>query len=288
MPVAAEAPRSTSSSTPRIQPITESDGERVAIYGPGGIGKSSLALAAPGVQVWIDLDRSLGKLKRSGADLSRVKGQIVPRTFDELYAALNDFAMWEGVDTLVLDSFTVVEEMAVVDVLERHNTKKGKKASSIADYDFGDGHRFLYDRDDRILQSLENHARRGRNIVLICHEGTRKFKNAMGEDFMRVAPDVVQYGQFSFADRLQSWTDHLLYVGYDNPVSKGKTEGSGTRTIYTAPKPSMLAKSRTIEEPEVPYERGDVSVWNMMFVNGAKPNEAIKPESNPITNGENK
>ena len=42
--------------------VHASAGHRIALYGPGGIGKTTLASVAPGPVVWFDLDDSLSRL----------------------------------------------------------------------------------------------------------------------------------------------------------------------------------------------------------------------------------
>lgn len=48
----------------QFQSVSKSaTGHRVVEYGPGGIGKSTLACMAPGLVAFVDADESLGKLQ---------------------------------------------------------------------------------------------------------------------------------------------------------------------------------------------------------------------------------
>jgi len=63
-------------------------GHRIGIYGPGGIGKSSLAATAPGPVAFFDLDDSLPVLQESleGCDIRRANGV---RSWEDLRVALH-------------------------------------------------------------------------------------------------------------------------------------------------------------------------------------------------------
>lgn len=244
--------------TLKFEPVQKTGGQRICLYGTAKIGKTSLAMRAPGPVVFIDLDKSLGNLATPKDLLT-----LPVETYDELYAALNAPG-WDDVRTVIIDSATVLETLAEQDVLTKVRPKSGP-AKSIEDYGFGKGYRFLFDRLDRVLQALENHVRAGRNVILICHEHIGYKPNAMGEDFLSYSPDLMETKQFSFKDRVKSWADHILFVSYDVHVEDRKGTGSGTRTIYTRELPMLMAGSRTIEKDQVPYPKGSDEIWKLIF-----------------------
>lgn len=241
-----------------FKPPSKSDAQRVCLYGTAKIGKTSLAMRAPGPVVFFDLDKSLGHLDTPDGVLT-----LEADTYDELYSKLNAPG-WDDIRTVVIDSATALETLAETDVLQKIRPKSGP-ANSIEDYGFGKGYRYLYDRLDRIVQALDNHVRAGRNVILICHEHTGYKPNAMGEDFLTYSPDLLETKQFSFRERVKSWADHILFVSYDVNVSDRKGTGSGSRTIYTRELPMLMAGSRTIKKPQVPYAEGSDEIWRLMF-----------------------
>ena len=108
-------------------------GEKIAVYGPGGIGKTSLAASAPGPVVFFDLDDSLGKLARVGA----VPGDVLCApcaTWGEMRALLNAADGWQHVRTIVIDTMTKAEELAVAHVLDTVPADNGRRAERIEDY----------------------------------------------------------------------------------------------------------------------------------------------------------
>lgn len=285
MPIASP-PQSGPRMALEFKSVSESSGERVLLYGTAKIGKTSLALHAPGPVVFFDLDRSLPKLQKSGMDMSDIR-TLEPANYEELYAMLLADG-WDGIQTIVIDSATVLEGWAEEDMLAKVPTEKRKKANSIEDYGWGKGYRHLYDRQDLILQALDIHVNAGRNTILICHDHVGKKPNVMGEDFLCYTPQLMETPQYSFKGRAKGWADHILFVSYDINVSDGKAEGSGTRTIYTKELPYLLAGSRTIKKPALIYTEGSTEVWDLMFAEtpnaGASPKATtavVKPK--PIT-----
>ena len=49
-------------------PIPDGSGHRMVLFGPGGIGKTTLAATAPGPVAFFDLDDSLSRLKQQLTD----------------------------------------------------------------------------------------------------------------------------------------------------------------------------------------------------------------------------
>ena len=245
-----------------LQPVSSAAGERIVLYGTGGIGKTSLAVTAPGPVVFFDLDRSLGKLSRS----TSINAQTVPAdTYADLYQSLNSTG-WDDIKTVVIDSASELEAMAEQHVLATvKKDSQGTLAKSLEDYGFGKGYRHLYDAMDRIVQALENHSRAGRNVILICHDSVSNVPNPQGENFIRYSPDMMDTKACSIRDRIKGWADHVLFVGYDVSAKDGKATGSGTRMIYTQEMPWVLAKSRTIKNPSFDYEEGSTDLWNYIF-----------------------
>jgi hypothetical protein len=250
----------------------EPQGHRVGIFGPGGIGKTTLAATAPGPVGFLDLDDSLPILMPSlgKLDIRRVAGIA---SWQDIRDALHSDG-WDDVRTIVLDSATKAEELALDWTLRnvRHE-KDGVVIRRIEDYGFGKGYQHLYETFLALLNDLDQHVRAGRNVVLICHDCTATVPNPKGEDYIRWEPRLQSpsSGKASIRLRVREWLDHLLYVGYDVECSKqtgGKARGQGTRTIYPQEMPWCMAKSRSLTEQIelVPFEG---TLWNKLFTPAA-------------------
>lgn len=235
--------------------------ERVMIYGPGGIGKSTLAALAPN-PIFLDIEESTKHL-----DVARVGGIA---TWADLRTCLQSNAL-DGFQTIVIDSATKAEEMAVAHTIATVPHEKGHKVTSLEGYGFGKGLQHNFDTFLHLLVDLDRHVRAGRNVVLVAHDCTADVPNPAGEDFIRYEPHLQQpkSGRASIRERVFQWADHVLFVSYDVIVSTdGKGKGGGTRTIWPVERPDHRAKSRSLTDP-LPYESAtDGAIWNLLLGGG--------------------
>jgi len=249
--------------------IQAGTGHRVVLFGPGGIGQTSLASTAPGPVAFFDLDDSLPRLRSSfvesglNLDIRPVEGIT---GWQDMRNALHAQG-WEAVKTIEVASATRAEELAVAHTLapEPHE-KKEIKIRRIEDYGFGKGYQHVYDTFLTLLGDLDQHTRAGRNVILICHDCTNTVPNPSGDDWLRYEPRLQcpASGKAAIRLRVREWADHVLFLGYDIDVQEGKGKGSGTRTIYPCELPHCMAKSRTLADA-VPLAKFDPSLWSKLL-----------------------
>lgn len=239
--------------------INAAAGHRVVLYGPGGIGKTTLACRTPEQVAFFDLDDSLPRLQ--GSLNGNVPQVVNCDSWASLRMALQSDG-WQDIKTICIDSLTRAEELCVVHTLATIPHEKGHKVQRIEDYGYGKGYQFVFDTFLPLLGDLDRHCRAGRNVILICHDCTCSVPNPAGDDWLRWEPRLQSptSGKASIRLRVREWADHVLFLGYDVAVDKeGKGQGSGTRTLWPAELPFAMAKSRTIQEPIVVTP--DVDVW---------------------------
>ena len=234
---------------------------RILIYGPGGIGKSTLAGLAPR-PVFIDIEEGTRKL-----DINRVDGIA---TFADVRACLNSGAL-DGFQTVIIDSSTKAEELAIAHTLATVKNEKGSNVTSVEGYGYGKGYQHVYDTFLLLLADLDTHVRAGRNVVLIAHDCIANVPNPVSEDYIRYEPHLQspKSGKASIRNRVIQWADYVLFLGYDVISEDGKGKGGGTRTVFTVERPDHIAKSRTTI-PTIPFKGPDDNeIWQHIF-NGGK------------------
>lgn len=225
-------------------------GDRVVLYGPGGIGKTTLACSMPGPVAFFDLDESLDKLLPS-LEEREVSENVVPiqgiTTWQGIRDALHSTG-WDSIKTIVIDTATKAEELALAWMYENIKNN-GAVCSRLEDYGYKSGYRHLFDTYSLLLSDLDAHARAGRNVVLICHDCSAKVPNPQGQDWIRYEPRLAQDDKFcQLRFRVKEWADHVLAFIYDVNVGKdGKGQGCGTKTVYASELPHCMAKSRTAQ-----------------------------------------
>lgn len=234
-----------------------SGAQRVLLYGPGGIGKSSLAALAPS-PVFLDIENGTREL-----DVPRVEPI---ETFADLREALRSDVL-EGHQTVVLDSATRAEELAIAHTLATVPHEKGHRVNSLEGYGFGKGYQHAYDTFLLLLADFDRQVRAGRNVILIAHDCTADVPNPSGDDFLRFEPHLQspKSGKASIRNRVIQWADHVLFVGYDVIAEEGKGKGEGTRTIWPIERPDHVAKSRTLPEPLPFTGADDGQVWEQIM-----------------------
>ncbi|HOX27491.1 MAG TPA: ATP-binding protein [Candidatus Krumholzibacteria bacterium] len=231
--------------------------QRVVIYGPGGIGKSTLAALAP-KPVFLDIEGGTNEL-----DVLRVPDI---NTFSDLRGVLQSNVL-DGFQTVVLDTATKAEELATAHTLANTPHEKGHYVKSVEGYGFGKGMQHVFDTFMLLLSDLDRQVRLGRNVVLVAHDCVTDVPNPVGDDWIRYEPHLQapKSGKASIRNRVIQWADHVLFVGYDVAAKDGKGIGGGTRTIYTFELPSHIAKSRKIRE-SLPFTTPDDSrIWDLIL-----------------------
>lgn len=246
--------------------------DRIVLYGTGGIGKTTAAQYLP-APYFIDIERSSKRINVARATFTDGSGiRRAPQTFDELRGVLASIEVSppEWMRSVVVDSATVAEQLAVEHVVEKRRTEKGNYVQGIEDFGWGKGWSHVYDYMNALLADLDRIADKGYNVCLIAHDVSREVPNPYGEDFLRWEPQLHsgdKRGRFDIRSAVKNWADHLVYLAYDVHATKdGKGQGSGTRRFYTQELPTHMAKSRT-EPFDMEFSRADpAALWGRLGI----------------------
>lgn len=217
-------------------------GDRIVVYGTGGIGKTTLASWLP-APMFLDLQKGTRKISLA---------RDIVSTWPELRGKIAGFLASPppGARTLVIDDISSAEEFAKEHVVATRLTDKGKRVDSIDGFGWGNGWQFVYDEFVALLADLDRVSDAGFNVCLVAHDVAVTKPNPSGEDFLQYQPLLYggdKRGRANVRSFVKNWCEHLLFIGYDVFVEEGSNKGTGvgTRQIYTQELPTHLAKSRS-------------------------------------------
>lgn len=212
--------------------------QKTVIYGPEGIGKTTLAAAHPNPLI-IDTEGGTSHL-----DVRRI-GK--PKDWEELIGIVKEVSATPNVcQTLIIDTADWAEAIATIYVCQKY------KQNSIESFGYGKGYTYLSEEFQRLLTACDLCIANGINVVITAHAKMRKFEQ----------PDEMgAYDRWELklskqtAPILKEWCDHLLFCNYKTNVvttDSGHAKATGgKRVIYTAHHPAWDAKTRANLPPEV-------------------------------------
>ena len=220
---------------------------KTLIYGPEGIGKSTLAAMWPN-PIFIDLEGGTNQLP-----VVRLES---PSSWSMLRAELTAIKNREvPCSTVVIDTMDAAERMCAEYIMARD----GKK--SIEEWGYGKGYTILQEEFGRLLDYLTDIAASGINVVVLGHSTMRKFER----------PDESgAYDRFELkltkqvSPMVKEWADMVLFCDYKtyvetNKSGKAKATG-GARVIRTTHAPTWDAKNRFGLPDELPLKLGEMPV----------------------------
>lgn len=184
--------------------------QKIAFYGPEGVGKTTLASQLPS-PLFLDCEGGTDHL-----DVARVE----IRTIQDFREACV-FLMREPHDfkSVVIDTADWLAERDVEEMLKEDDKK------SVEDYGFGKGYKKAEERFHDLLTLLDRVRKAGLHVVLLAHSKVIKFEE----------PDKSgSYDRYELklekkiAPLLKEWCDALLFINFETRIverEKGNQEG---------------------------------------------------------------
>lgn len=220
--------------------------QKIVIYGPEGIGKSTFAAAFPN-PVFIDTEGSTNHM-----DVARLPR---PSSWTMLLEQVRYIRQHpETCGTLVIDTADWAEQLCVTEICA-----KSQKAG-IEDFGYGKGYVYLAEEFGKLLNLLEEIVDRGIHVVLTAHAKMRRFEQP--DELGGYDRWEMKVGK-NTAPLVKEWADMLLFANYKTYVinvdnqgaQKGRNKAQGgARIMYTSHHPCWDAKNRHNLPEEIPLE----------------------------------
>ena len=204
---------------------------KTVIYGPEGVGKSSIASHAPD-PLFIDLDGGTAQL-----DVNRIE---TPVSWEMLLDNVKEIAATPQIcKTLIIDTADKAEALCSQYICRKHHV------SGIESLGYGKGYTYLQEEYDKFLAALDQVILSGKNVLVIAHAKMRKMElpdeaGAFDRWELKMTKQV--------APLVKEWSDALLFCNFKthvittgNNVKKGQ---GNKRVIYTSHNATYDAKNR--------------------------------------------
>lgn len=225
--------------------------QKVVLYGPEGIGKSTFAAQFPD-PLFLDTEGSTKAL-----DVARLPR---PTSWPMLGQELNFVKESRPCRTLIIDTIDWAEQLCIEFICSKH----GKQG--IEDFGYGNGYVYAKEELGKLLNRLEELIERNIHVVLTAHAQIRKFEqpDEMGA-YDRYELKLGKKTGSQTSPLVKEWADMVLFANYktqsvavDKKGQKHKAQG-GRRVMYTAHHPCWDAKNRHGLAEELPFEYGAIA-----------------------------
>lgn len=226
--------------------------QKIVIYGPEGIGKSSFAAKFPR-PLFIDTEGSTKWM-----DVQRFDK---PTSWTMLNSQVQYVKQNRSIcDTLIIDTIDWAEQLCINDICAAYN-KKG-----IEDFGYGNGYVYEKEAFGKFLNSLEEVVEAGIHVVLTAHAQLRKFEqpDELGA-YDRWELKLGKKTGSQISPLVKEWADMVLFANYetfavqtDDQGKKFKAQG-GTRVLYTSHHPCWDAKNRCGLPDKLPLDYAQIA-----------------------------
>ncbi len=228
--------------------------QKVIVYGPEGIGKSTFLAMFPD-PIFIDTEGSTKRLA--------VKRFDKPTSWEMLKEQVRYVIAQKPCKTLCIDTADWAERLC----MEHICSKAGK--AGIEDFGYGNGFTYMNEEFGRLLNLLDEVINAGINVAIAAHAQLIKFEqpDESGAYDRYELKLGVRKTEKRTAALLKEWADMVLFANYktlvvasDDKGNKHKAYG-GERMMYTTHHPCWDAKNRCGLPAECKFDYSEIAAY---------------------------
>lgn len=233
-----------------ISQETSGSGYSCLLYGPPGIGKTTLAARAQSPLIF-NIENGL-----RGIDLKQLECSTTNhlRNYSEIKTFSKKFGEQQKFETIVYDSLSKLQELMIQSICAEANK------STLAEFGYGAGYQRFSQEVSTLCMIFDDLKSRGKNVILIAHEMIESVQDPEAEQFDRFNCSLDK----RVGERIRANVDHIFHMHHEKTVNADRKQAKLNRVmLQTRPSGGVIAKTRGNNEKfiETRNDETDRQIW---------------------------